>query len=251
MIYHPLLDAPGPTQVYSALDFKLAWTVTIHKSQGLTLNKVVIYIGKKEFSCGLRFVARSRVRHIADLHFPATVKSFKQCLRERQLEDQKAFVDATSQCIFTPVWPFSHCWGYSLSTIIDEDVPCASTEDIPSPPASSFLTCVRTLLRRGHTTSTNIWFSFSRWGHTFSCNTSDSTTGEEHQPSPWQIIIILSRSSPQLTTSTTRVYTIKCLPNSLPLYIDPLDLSVPSTVFSPIFGQREVNCSTTSVPHQR
>lgn len=78
MIYHPPLDAPGPTQVYSALDFKLAWTVTIHKSQGLTLNKVVIDIGKKEFSCRLRFVARSRVRHIADLHFPATVKSFKQ-----------------------------------------------------------------------------------------------------------------------------------------------------------------------------
>ena len=34
------------------LPLKPAWAVTNHKSQGLTLDKVVIDIGKKEFSCG-------------------------------------------------------------------------------------------------------------------------------------------------------------------------------------------------------
>ncbi len=57
------------------LPLKLAWAVTIHKSQGLTLDKVVVDIGKKEFCAGLTFVAISRVRCIADqstIHFPST-----------------------------------------------------------------------------------------------------------------------------------------------------------------------------------
>ena len=42
------------------LPLKLAWAVTIHKSQGLTLDKVVIDVGKREFSTGLTFVQKSR-----------------------------------------------------------------------------------------------------------------------------------------------------------------------------------------------
>ena len=48
---------------------KLAWAVTIHKSQGMTLDKAVIDMGRKEFSSGLTFVACSRVRHMCDLLF--------------------------------------------------------------------------------------------------------------------------------------------------------------------------------------
>ena len=50
----------------------LAWAITIHKCQGMTLDKVVIDIGKKEMAAGLTFVAISRVRHIDDLTFSAT-----------------------------------------------------------------------------------------------------------------------------------------------------------------------------------
>jgi len=41
------------------LPLKLAWVVTIHNTQGLTLDKATIDIGKKEFSAGLTFVAVS------------------------------------------------------------------------------------------------------------------------------------------------------------------------------------------------
>lgn len=51
------------------LPLKLAWAVTIHKSQGLTLDKVVIDVGKREFKSGLPFVACSRVRNLSDLLF--------------------------------------------------------------------------------------------------------------------------------------------------------------------------------------
>jgi len=55
------------------IPLKLAWAVTIHKAQGLTLNKVVIDIdiGKKEFSSGLAYVTCSRVRSLQDLLFIA------------------------------------------------------------------------------------------------------------------------------------------------------------------------------------
>ena len=51
------------------LPLKLAWAVTIHKAQGLTLDKVVVDVGKKDFSSGLTFVACSRVYHLTDLLF--------------------------------------------------------------------------------------------------------------------------------------------------------------------------------------
>ena len=78
------------------LPLKLAWAVTIHKSQGLTLDKVVIDVGKKEFSCGLTFVACSRVRKLTDILFTPpfplqrlTSIANSQRLRERKEEDQR------------------------------------------------------------------------------------------------------------------------------------------------------------------
>ena len=45
--------------------FRLAWAITIHKSQGLTLPKAWIDIGKSERTAGVSYVAISRVKSLA------------------------------------------------------------------------------------------------------------------------------------------------------------------------------------------
>ena len=59
----------GATCSRLQLPLKLAWAVTIHKAQGLTLSKAVIDVGSKEFCTGLTFVACSRVCSPTDLMF--------------------------------------------------------------------------------------------------------------------------------------------------------------------------------------
>lgn len=51
------------------IPLKLVWAMTIHKAQGLTLDKVAIDVGKKEFCCGLTYMACSHVRQLRDLLF--------------------------------------------------------------------------------------------------------------------------------------------------------------------------------------
>ncbi|XP_068723547.1 ATP-dependent DNA helicase pif1-like [Montipora capricornis] len=49
------------------LPLTLAWALTIHQSQGMTLNKAWVDIGKKESTLGITYVAVSRVRNISSL----------------------------------------------------------------------------------------------------------------------------------------------------------------------------------------
>ena len=51
------------------LPLRLAWAVTVHKAQGLTLLRIRLGLGHKEFSCGLTFVALSRVTSLDGLLF--------------------------------------------------------------------------------------------------------------------------------------------------------------------------------------
>jgi UvrD-like helicase C-terminal domain len=47
----------------------IAYAITIHKSQGMTLDKVVIDLDDHDFTRGLSFVAISRTRAITDIAF--------------------------------------------------------------------------------------------------------------------------------------------------------------------------------------
>lgn len=47
----------------------LAWAITIHKSQGLTLPEATIDLGPKDFVSGLSFVAISRCKTLTGLAF--------------------------------------------------------------------------------------------------------------------------------------------------------------------------------------
>ena len=46
------------------MPIRLAYAITIHKSQGQTLNQAVIDLGSKETQLGITYVALSRLRHI-------------------------------------------------------------------------------------------------------------------------------------------------------------------------------------------
>ena len=60
-------DYKGKTVYRTQLPLWLAWAVTIHKSQGLTIPKIKLGLGKKEFATGLTFVGLSRVKALSDV----------------------------------------------------------------------------------------------------------------------------------------------------------------------------------------
>ncbi|GBC31310.2 ATP-dependent DNA helicase PIF1-like [Rhizophagus irregularis DAOM 181602=DAOM 197198] len=70
------------------IPLSLAWAITVHKSQGLTLTKAVIDLGRKEFAAGLSFVAISHVRSLDDIlfrHFTFNrLQNIKSCIRLKE-----------------------------------------------------------------------------------------------------------------------------------------------------------------------
>jgi len=60
-------ESYGPVYERTQYPLKLAWAITIHKSQGLTLDQAWINLGSSEKSLGMSYVAMSRVRRLNDI----------------------------------------------------------------------------------------------------------------------------------------------------------------------------------------
>jgi hypothetical protein len=57
-------EIDGKVMSRTQLPLRLAWAVTVHKSQGLMLGRIKHGLGKSEFLTGLTFVALSRVKKL-------------------------------------------------------------------------------------------------------------------------------------------------------------------------------------------
>jgi hypothetical protein len=55
------------TQFFAGLPLSLSWAITIHKSQGMSLDHVTVDLGRTEFAAGMTFVALSRARRFDGL----------------------------------------------------------------------------------------------------------------------------------------------------------------------------------------
>ena len=83
------------------LPLRLAWAISIHKSQGMTLEKVVLELGDADFSPGLTYVAITRVKHLEDILFESPFpferlfKSSTVAFKKRRTEEIR--LDAMSK----------------------------------------------------------------------------------------------------------------------------------------------------------
>lgn len=94
------------------IPLRVAYAVTIHKSQGATLDCALIDIGSSTFECGQAYVALSRVRNLESLYIwnfnvarvraDPRVVAFYEGLRPRDVEGPKEIAEEPKELPHTP-----------------------------------------------------------------------------------------------------------------------------------------------------
>lgn len=92
-------EANGEKAVVSQIPLRLAWAITIHKSQGMSLDAAEIDLGKS-FVPGMGYVALSRVKSLAGLRLrsinPTALRVNEEVIefdKELQLDSEKADIE--------------------------------------------------------------------------------------------------------------------------------------------------------------
>jgi len=71
MSYHKWMSEKIPFIGIKQIPLILSWAITIHKAQGVTLDKAQIDAGRNIFECGQTYVALSRIKNINGLYLTA------------------------------------------------------------------------------------------------------------------------------------------------------------------------------------
>jgi ATP-dependent DNA helicase PIF1 len=123
-----------------------AYAFSIHKSQGQTLDKVIINLGKKEFATGLTYTALSRVRCLADLAFDPmpSLERIEKIKRTKgfALQQAEARLKLALQVTLPPLYEGSPLEPASLSPAVHGNFELSPVHlALPSPPVNFDLSC--------------------------------------------------------------------------------------------------------------
>ena len=117
--------------------FSLSYAITIHKSQGLSLENAVVEGGNNIFSCGQMYVALSRITKLEGLHLinfdPSAIKADDSAIREsnrlrnQYRKDLPCFnicTESKSEKVFDDIWSISKQVLKIQANYVDRIIEC-------------------------------------------------------------------------------------------------------------------------------